>query len=55
MLRSDAQLLAQRYQEAGASCRLVVQEGMWHVYVLFILPEARAAQDEIAQFLKGEA
>ena len=55
MLRSDAQLLAQRYQEAGASCRLVVQEGMWHVYVLFILPEARVAQDEIAQFLKGEA
>ena len=55
LLRSDAERLAARYQEAGAPCSLVVQAGMWHVYVLFAVPEGRAAQAEIRRFLKGEA
>jgi hypothetical protein len=28
-----------------------VEDGLWHVYVLFGIPEARAALDRIAAFL----
>lgn len=52
LLLSDAEMLAARLVESGCRCELHVEEGLWHVYVLFGIPEARAALDKIADFLE---
>lgn len=52
LLLSDATLLAQRLKDSGCRCELCIEEGLWHVYVLFNIPEARAALDKIACFLE---
>ncbi|MBC8533070.1 alpha/beta hydrolase [Clostridiales bacterium NSJ-40] len=54
ILLDDSILLKSKYEEAGASCELVIEEGLWHVYVLFAVPEAQAALEKIDQFLKVE-
>lgn len=51
LLLSDSATLANRLKESGCQCEFTVEEGMWHVYVLFSIPEARAALDKIARFL----
>lgn len=52
LLLSDAVTLAQRLRRSGCRCDLRVEKGLWHVYVLFNTPEARAALDQIARFLE---
>ena len=52
LLLSDAEMLAVRLVKGGCRCELVIEEGLWHVYVLFGIPEARAAMDRIAAFLE---
>lgn len=54
LLLDDSYALARKYAQAGAQCRLHVEEGLWHVYVLFSIPEARAALDRIDAFLKED-
>ena len=52
LLLSDAEMLAVRLVKSGCRCELVIEEGLWHVYVLFGIPEARAAMDRITEFLE---
>jgi acetyl esterase/lipase len=54
LLLSDAEKLAERLMDSGCRCELIVEDGLWHVYVLFSIPEARAALDKIACFLQFE-
>ncbi|NLT96829.1 MAG: alpha/beta hydrolase [Christensenellaceae bacterium] len=52
LLLSDAEMMAARLTQCGCRCELHVEEGLWHVYVLFGIPEARVALDKIADFLE---
>jgi acetyl esterase/lipase len=52
LLLSDTVMLAERLKSSGCRVELCVEEGLWHVYVLFSIPEARAALDQIACFLE---
>ena len=52
LLLDDAKMLADRLKEAGNACELIVEKGLWHVYVLFRIPEAYKALDKIAAFLE---
>jgi acetyl esterase/lipase len=54
LLLSDTLMLADKLRESGCSCEVIVEEGLWHVYVLFNIPEAREALDKIACFLDKE-
>ncbi len=53
LLTDDAKMLAQRLKQAGTECELIIEEGMWHVYVLFKIPEATKALKKIAAFLES--
>jgi acetyl esterase/lipase len=46
--------LAARLRESGVRCELLVEDGLWHVYVLFSIPEAQTALERIACFLEFE-
>lgn len=52
LLLSDAAMLAERLRDCGCGCDLHVEEGLWHVYVLYGIPEAREALTKIADFLE---
>lgn len=52
LLLDDAVTLAACLTGSGCRCELDVEEGLWHVYVLFGIPEARAAMEKIASFLE---
>jgi acetyl esterase/lipase len=52
LLLDDARMLSERLRRDGSDCELVVEEGLWHVYVLFKIPEARKALKKIAAFLE---
>ncbi len=52
LLLDDARMLAARLCECGCDCELIIEEGLWHVYVLFKIPEARKALKKIAAFLE---
>lgn len=54
MLLDDAKAVYACYKRAGVHCQLHVEPGMWHVYVLYPTPEAKAAQRMITAFLVGE-
>ena len=51
LLLDDARMLAQRLNDSGNRCELVVEEGLWHAYVLYKIPEAKNAIRKIADFL----
>ena len=53
LLLSDAQMLADKLKSCGTPCELVVEKGLWHVYVLFQIYEARCALNRIADFLES--
>ncbi len=55
ILRDDSQLLADRLAACGASCELHLIEGMWHVFVLFGIPEAKEALTRIVEFIGEHA
>lgn len=52
LLLSDAEILAARLTDSGCRCELWVEDGLWHVYVLYGISEAHAALDKIACFLE---
>lgn len=52
LLLDDARMLAQRLREAGSVCELDVEDGLWHVYVLYKIPEAKKAIKRIKAFLE---
>ena len=53
ILLDDARMLAKRLSECGSKCRLMVEEGLWHVYVLYKVPEAKIALKLIAGFINN--
>ncbi|MEG1789987.1 MAG: alpha/beta hydrolase [Oscillospiraceae bacterium] len=52
LLLSDSVMLADRLRAAGVNCSLTVEDGMWHGYVLYGVPEAVTALAEIKKFLE---
>ncbi|NLC33285.1 MAG: alpha/beta hydrolase [Clostridiales bacterium] len=54
ILLDDSRLMQQALLEAGCDCRLHVEEGLWHVYVLYGVPEAKEAMRLIEEFLQEE-
>ncbi len=54
ILKDDAVRMADRLQKAGCRCELHVEDGMWHVYVLYGIPEAKKAILRIGEYLAEE-
>lgn len=54
LLLDDAKMLVTKLKNSGCECELIIEEGLWHVFVLFGVPEAKKALKKIASFL-GEA
>ena len=53
ILLPESHAIHERLQEAGVLSTLYVEEGMWHVYPLYPVPEARLAQAMVRDFLEG--
>lgn len=53
ILLNDSVEMARRLSEYGSACELHQEEGMWHVYVLYGVPEAKAALDRIRTYAVG--
>jgi acetyl esterase/lipase len=51
LLKDDAVRMAQRLTDAGCRCDLQLEEGMWHAYVLYGVPEAKKAVQCIKEYL----
>jgi epsilon-lactone hydrolase len=49
-LLGDSVEMARRLEEQGSTCELHVEEGMWHAYVLYGIPEAKAALKRIREY-----
>lgn len=54
ILMNDSTRLAEKLKTSGCTCELVIEEGMWHAYVLYGIPEAKAALGKIRAFLSGK-
>ena len=53
LLLSQRLRLAQKMRAAGVACDLRVNEGMWHVFEFYPIPEARRSIREVANFIKA--
>lgn len=53
ILLMDSVALHDRLLEAGCACEMHIAEGLWHVYPLYGVPEAREALRRIALYLRG--
>ena len=53
ILLSDAKTVHKRLKKAGVEGKLVVAEGMWHVYPLYGTPEGRKALEEMSLFIQS--
>ena len=53
LLLSQCLRLAQKMRAAGVTCALRVNEGMWHVFEFYPVPEARQSIREVAEFIKA--
>lgn len=51
----DIRQMARGLIQAGCVCRLHVEEGLWHVYVLYGVPEAKEAIEMITSYLAHDA
>ncbi|CDX12580.1 Esterase [Mesorhizobium sp. ORS 3324] len=54
LLSPDNLIFAERARLAGVEVDVVYEEGMFHVWPLIEMPEARRARDSIVDFLTGE-
>ncbi|MDX8478123.1 alpha/beta hydrolase [Mesorhizobium sp. VK24D] len=54
LLSPDNLIFAERARAAGVEVEVVYEEGMFHVWPLIEMPEARRARDSIVDFLTGE-
>ena len=52
MLLDDARTLRDKLVEAGSVCELEIARGMWHVYPLYPVREAREAKRRISKFME---
>ena len=52
ILRDDGTRIAEKLTASGSKCELYVEEGLWHAYVLFPVPEAKNALDRIETFVR---
>ena len=53
LLLSQCLRLARKLRAAGVSCDLRVNEGMWHVFEFYPIPEAGQSIREVAEFIKA--
>jgi monoterpene epsilon-lactone hydrolase len=53
LLLSQCLRLAQKMRAADVACDLRVNEGMWHVFEFYPVPEARRSIREVADFIKA--
>lgn len=53
ILLAESEELSSRLQAAGVDAKLHTEPGMWHVYPLYPVPEARQAQAMLRDFLGG--
>lgn len=51
LLLDDSEMLTKELTDGGSQSELVVEDGLWHVYVLFKIPEAGKALNRISEFL----
>lgn len=51
ILLDDSVILHKRLRDAGCKSTLHIEPGLWHVYVLYGVPEANAALERIRAFL----
>lgn len=52
ILLSDAKSVFHQMQRAGVLSELVVEDGMWHVYPLYGIPEGKRALEQICSFMR---
>ncbi|MPN18332.1 Monoterpene epsilon-lactone hydrolase [bioreactor metagenome] len=52
ILLSDAKTVYKRLKKADVESKLVVEEGMWHVYPLYGTPEGKKALEEMSLFIQ---
>lgn len=52
ILLSDAKTVHYQLQRAGISSELIIEDGMWHVYPLYGMPEGRRALVRMSAFLR---
>lgn len=55
ILLAESEAIHQKLVDAGVPSTLYVEEGMWHVYPLYPVPEARVAQTMMKDFLDGSS
>ncbi len=55
ILYPDTRIFAERLRELGTEAELVVGDGMFHVWPLLNIPEARKARDRMVEFLRQDA
>lgn len=53
LLLSQCLRLAEKMRAADVACDLRVNEGMWHVFEFYPIPEARRSISEVAEFIKA--
>jgi acetyl esterase/lipase len=53
LLLSQCLRLARKLRAANVACDLRVNEGMWHVFEFYPIPEARQSISEIAEFIRA--
>jgi len=54
LLLGDSVEMADKLNAQGSPCELHVEEGMWHVYVLYGIPEAKAALARIRDYAANQ-
>jgi len=52
ILLSDAKTVHYQLQRAGVSSELIIEDGMWHVYPLYGMPEGKRALLRMSAFLR---
>jgi acetyl esterase/lipase len=55
LLLSQCLRLARKMRAAGVSCDLRVNEGMWHVFEFYPIPEAEQSIHEVAEFIRAHS
>lgn len=54
LLRDDSVRMHEKLLRAGCQSTLEVVEGMWHVFVVFSIPEAQESIEQICHFIEDE-
>ena len=54
ILLGDSVEMDRKLREQGCASELHVEEGLWHAYVLYGIPEAKAALERIREYAAGE-